>query len=135
MSAIDPSVFEGAVFEGPGPDAVYRTFLADGKFKIQKCGGCGEHQFYPRLMCSQCGSVDVAWVTPSGKGEVYAVSVVNRRDEKGGPYNVAMVALAEGPKLMSRVDGIAHEDVKIGMAVAVRIACEDDVHFVVFDAA
>ena len=40
--------------------------------------------------------------------------------------------LAEGPRLMSRVDGIAVDDVRIGMAVSARIIDEDGKPLLVF---
>ncbi|MBZ0324630.1 MAG: OB-fold domain-containing protein, partial [Alphaproteobacteria bacterium] len=43
--------------------------------------------------------------------------------------------LAEGPRMMSRVDNIAPEDVKIGMPVKARIVEEGEFPFVVFDPA
>jgi len=107
---------------GPGPDTRYAEFLARGEFRIQHCRSCRQHQFYPRLVCTHCGSTDLAWVQPSGRGVVYAVSVVNRSAEKGGPYNVVLVDLAEGPRMMSRVDGVAHDAVRIGLAVQARVA-------------
>ena len=82
-----------------------------------------------------CGSVDLAWVQPSGRGEIHAVSIVNRSAEKGGPYNVVLVDLAEGPRMMSRVEGLASEAVCIGLAVQARIAAGPEGPCVVFDAA
>jgi uncharacterized OB-fold protein len=124
-----------AKFDGPGPDEVYREFLGKGAFKLQKCGGCGKFQFFPRQMCSHCGALDLSWEDAAGTGEVYSVSLVNRRADKGGPFNVVMVTLAEGPRMMSRVDNIAPEDVKIGMPVKARIVEEGEFPFVVFDPA
>ncbi|MDP1691914.1 MAG: OB-fold domain-containing protein [Burkholderiaceae bacterium] len=108
--------------QGPGPDAVYAQYLAGNEFRIQHCRDCGRHVFYPRLVCTHCGSVGLEWVPASGRGVVYAVSVVNRSADKGGPYNVVLVDLAEGPRMMSRVDGVAHDAVRIGMAVQARVA-------------
>lgn len=122
MTSAMPSTAAGAWAEGPGPDAVFAQFLARGEFRIQHCQGCRRHQFYPRLVCTHCGGIDLAWVQPSGRGAVHAVSVVHRSAEKGGPYNVVLVDLAEGPRMMSRVDGVAHDAVRIGMAVQARVA-------------
>ena len=47
-------------------------------------------------------------------GTVYATTVVRPRGEE--PYNVALVDFPDGRR-MSRVDGIAPEDVVIGMRV------------------
>ena len=48
-------------------------------------------------------------------------------------YNVALIDLAEGPRMMSRVEGVAPEAVRIGMAVKARVASEGDGFVVVFD--
>jgi hypothetical protein len=89
---------------GPGPDALYAQFLARSEFRIQHCGGCGTHLFCPRMACTRCGGVDIERVAPSGRGVVHAVSIVNRSTERGGPYNVVLVDLTEGPRMMSRVE-------------------------------
>ncbi len=114
--------------EGPGPDAVYAQHLAANEFRIQRCRACSRHVFYPRLVCSHCGSVELDWVAASGRGTVHA--------EKGGPYNVVLVDLSEGPRMMARVDGVANDAVRIGMAVQARVATgADGTACVVFDAA
>jgi len=69
------SAINEAMFKGDGPDIVYQDLLAQGKFNIQKCKGCSKHQFYPRVLCSHCGSTDLDWVVASGKGEIYARSM------------------------------------------------------------
>jgi uncharacterized OB-fold protein len=75
-------------------------------------------------------------MTPSGTGTVYSTTVMRRKAEAGGDYNVALIDLQEGPRLMSRVEGVAPQDVKIGMAVTARIASGgDEGHFIVFDPA
>ncbi len=120
---------------GPGPDAVFARFLAAGEFRIQRCEACGGHVFYPRLACGHCGSVALRWVCPSGRGVVYAVSIVHRRADKGGPYNVVLVDLEEGPRMMSRVEGQPHDCVHIGLRVKARVgAGEGGEPCVVFDA-
>ncbi|MBI5106856.1 MAG: OB-fold domain-containing protein [Solirubrobacterales bacterium] len=64
-----------------------------------------------------------AWRVSAGLGTVYATTVARPRD--GEPYNVALVDLDEGFRMMSRVRGIAPEEVAIGMRV--RLAWEDEV--------
>ena len=106
---------------GPGPDAQFAAALAQGRFQIQRCTACGQHVFYPRALCTHCGSGQLEWVDPSGVGCVYSSTTVRRKPQAGGDYNVALVDLAEGPRLMSRVDGIAPEQVRIGMKVQARV--------------
>ena len=109
------------VFDGPGPDAQFAQALAQGRFQIQHCTACGQHVFYPRALCTHCGSAQLEWVAPSGAGCVYSSTTVRRKPESGGDYNVALVDLAEGPRLMSRIDGIAPDQVRIGMRVQARV--------------
>tara|TARA_R110002110_G_scaffold125593_1_gene303771 strand:+ start:4010 stop:4240 length:231 start_codon:yes stop_codon:yes gene_type:complete len=54
----------------------------------------------------------------SGKGRVHTTTVVRRKPERGGDYNVCMVELEEGVRMMSRVEGIAPDDVVIDMQVS-----------------
>jgi uncharacterized OB-fold protein len=109
------------VFDGPGPDAQFALALAQGRFHIQHCTACGQHVFYPRALCTHCGSAQLEWVAPSGAGSVYSSTTVRRKPQAGGDYNVALVDLAEGPRLMSRIDGVAPDQVRIGMRVQARV--------------
>ena len=113
----------------PGPEQTYKDKLAQGAFEIQKCAGCGQHVFYPRVVCPHCGAEKLGWVKASGSGTVYSTTVVRRKPEAGGDYNVALIDLAEGPRMMSRVVGVEPTAVKIGMKVRARIAPETLVEF------
>jgi hypothetical protein len=55
--------------------------------------------------------------------------------DKGGDVNIALVDLAEGPRMMSRVEGVAPDQVKIGTAVKARIAELNGEPAIVFDVA
>jgi hypothetical protein len=55
----------------------------------------------------------------SGLGTVYATTVTHPRE--GAPYNVALIDCDEGFRLMSRVEEIAPDGVRIGMRVRLRI--------------
>ena len=104
-------------YTGPGPDEAWRNKLAAGDFEIQRCNDCGKHIFYPRALCHYCGSKDLHWVKVSGQATVYATSVVRIRPDHGSDYNIALVDLAEGPRMMTRVVDINPAEVKIGMRV------------------
>lgn len=100
-----------------GPEKHYLDQLAQGQFLIQRCQACARAVFYPRMICPHCGSDRLDWATPSGKGTVYSTTVVRRKAEHGGDYNVALIDLEEGVRMMSRVEGISADLVTIGMAV------------------
>jgi uncharacterized OB-fold protein len=103
--------------ESRGPDAEFHDHLKSGRFMIQKCGRCGAFVFYPRLICTACGTEELAWHEASGGGTVYSTTIVRRKAEQGGDYNVALIELAEGPRLMSRVVDVPPAEVVIGMPV------------------
>lgn len=121
---------ESQAFTGPGPLRIYQEALAGGRFIIQQCRDCGGHVFYPRVLCKHCGSPELKWVEPTGRGTVYSTSVVRPRE--GAAYNVALIELEEGPRLMSRVVDVAPEKVRIGMKVSAHVSVIDGEPAVIF---
>lgn len=115
-----------------GVEAQYRQALDQGRFLIQHCTGCDRAVFYPRMICPHCGADKLDWATPDGRGTVYSTTVVRRKPEAGGDYNVALIDLQEGVRLMSRVEGVAPGDVHIGMAVRAQVAQQNGHGLVVF---
>ena len=116
----------------PGPLQIFEESLARGEFRIQQCKDCGQHVFYPRHLCHHCGSSNLKWVEASGRATVYSTAVVRRRPEKGGNYNIALIDLEEGPRMMSRVVDVDPEEVSIGMVVSAHVGMIDDKPAVVF---
>jgi uncharacterized protein len=110
-----------------GPEAQYRSYLTEGRFRIQRSRSTGQHVFYPRVAAPGSGEADLEWVDASGLGTVYSITV-NRSKE--GSYNIALVTLDEGPRMMSRIDGV--ETVAIGARVKARILA-GETPVVVFD--
>jgi uncharacterized OB-fold protein len=115
------------------PDSEFRAFLAEGRFMIQRSKGDGSHVFYPRAIAPGTGARDLEWVQASGRGVVYSTTVVRKKPPEPS-YNVALIDLAEGPRMMSRVEGVDPAAVAIGMAVQARIVDQDGEPVVVFDA-
>jgi uncharacterized OB-fold protein len=105
-----------------GPEKQYLDKLAAGRFEIQRCGACARHVFYPRVLCPHCGSDQLAWIAPSGRGTVYSTTVVRRKPADGGDTNIALVDLEEGVRMLTRVAGLAPDAVRIGMPVRARVA-------------
>ena len=116
-----------------GPEAYYFSNLDNGQFLIQHCDSCGRHIFFPKIICPYCGSNEIAWVKPSGNGVVYSVSVILGRPGTGTDYNVALIDLEEGVRLMSKVEGISSNLIQIGAKVKVRVLNLDGKGLVVFD--
>lgn len=108
--------------------------LDQGRFLIQHCRDCGKHIYFPRESCPWCGSAEVELVAPDGHGTVHAVTTVRRKSAAGGDINVSLIDLDEGVRLMSRVDGLALEAIKIGQRVLARVEIVEGHGRVVFDA-
>jgi uncharacterized OB-fold protein len=114
------------------PDADFQRFLSEGRFMIQRSRASGQFVFYPRTVAPGTGARDLEWVEASGRGTVYATTVVRKKPPEPS-YNVALVDLAEGPRMMSRVEGITPDAVSIGMAVRARIVTQDGEPVIVFE--
>lgn len=96
---------------------------AAGALRLQRCADC-HHLRYPiNAVCPRCLAADHTWETLSGQGTVYSTIVfhqVYHEAFRGDlPYNVAMIQLAEGPRMISNVTGVAAADVRVGDAVSV----------------
>lgn len=106
------------------PESDYQRFLGEGRFMIQRSRESGGYVFYPRMAEPGTGNTDLEWVEASGRGVVYSTTVVRQRPPTPN-YNVALIDLEEGVRLMSRIEGIAPEDVRIGMAVKAQVRRDD----------
>jgi len=103
----------------PSPLNTYLAHLERGQLAYQFSPETGRAVFYPRLICPATGSDQLEWRVSKGLGTVYSTTVVN--PQQGAPYNVALIDCDEGFRLMSRVEGIAPEQVRIGMRVEFRV--------------
>lgn len=119
MSASDP----GAT----GPDQHHKAALAEGRLLLQRDPATGDAFFYPRAVLPGCAEGPAPdWFEARGTGTVYSTTVSRRRPEQGGNRNIAVIALSEGPRVLSQVIGIAPEEVRIGMDVRARIDMVND---------
>lgn len=118
-----------------GAQKQYFDHLSQGRFMIQRCADCARHVFHPREICPHCGSDALAWVAPVGRATVYSYTTVARKPEAGGDYNVALIDLEEGVRMMSCVEGMPPDQVRIGMAVRAVIGERDGAPAVLFEGA
>ncbi len=114
------------------PDKQYQEFLAQGRFMIQRNRQTGKAFFYPRVAEPGTGCTDLEWFAPSGLGTVYALTVISQRPP-ALPYSVVLVDLDEGARMMSRVDGIAPDQIRIGQRVKAKVIQENEQPLVVFE--
>jgi uncharacterized OB-fold protein len=88
---------------------------------IATCAACGKVHHYPRPFCPHCWSEDVHPVQASGVGTLYTYSTVYVNDlapfRERLPYIAAIVELAEGPRLMTTIEGAEPEELRVDMPV------------------
>lgn len=94
----------------------------NGKLMLQYDRKAGTYQFFPRPLGLHTGSADVEWREASGRGKLYAWTLVHvpaRGFEDVAPYVVAAVELDEGVRVMARLAHVDPKTLKPGFRVRV----------------
>lgn len=93
------------------------------ELRFQQCSDCGHVRWPPSDLCPKCHATGVAWLISRGTGRVYTFAVYHTAYHPGFtadlPYTVAVVALDEGPRLMTTVVGCRPDEVRCDMRVEV----------------
>lgn len=108
----------------PKPSPTSRPYWEAAKkheLRLQRCGACAKFIYYPRPRCPHCFSDQLRWEPVSGRGTLYSYTVVYRASTRSfadAPYVLAIVELAEGPRMTTNI--VAEpEKLKVGMPVQV----------------
>ena len=106
----------------PTPDSASREFFegaARGKLVLQLCGDCGAWRFQARVRCDGCGSRNASWAEASGGAKLITHAKVHQNYhpafEAELPYNLAVVELDEGPRLLTNLVDIEGVDLRAGL--------------------
>ena len=122
----------------PHPTPTEQPFYdacAAGKLVLQRCQSCGHVLFYPRTHCDACQSDQLVWENASGAGTIASYTVVRRgvSADFEAPYVIALIDLAEGPRMMSQVVGTGPDALAVGLTVRVDFAAwSEDITLPVF---
>ncbi len=115
---------------GPHVDA-----LRTGELRVARCGSCGVAAFPPPRICPGCGARDAAeWFTASGRGTVWSFAVFRKTylPEHPAPYPVAVVELAEGPRIVTTLTGLTMDEIYVGQPVTADVEAHSEPPRVVF---
>lgn len=86
----------------------------------QRCADCGRLWYLRRPFCPQCGGARVEAKQASGRGTVYAATLVSRAPSEAlralAPYRILLVDAEEGFRMMAH----GAVDLAIGDAAAAR---------------
>ena len=96
---------------------------------LMRCDDCDAVYFYPRPICPQCFSRRTSWLQSSGRGTVYALSIVYRPPipafQTLVPYVAALVELEGGVRIPTNLVDVEADPAKIRIGMAVEVVFED----------
>lgn len=124
MSAADRRIMS----EAQGPYATYRDALDTRRLTFQRCRSCEGNWLPPREDCPHCWSPDWEWREASGLATVVSWVVYHTAFDKRFadrlPYNVALVDLEEGPRMVTNIIDLPDGQDVIGRRA--RLVFEED---------
>jgi len=101
------TAYSGAV---PVPTPETQPFwdgAREGRLMLPWCEDCAQPHFHPRAICPHCGGATLHWREASGRGRLHTY-VINHKPARGFedrvPHVIAVVELAEGPRLLTNVE-------------------------------
>jgi uncharacterized OB-fold protein len=110
----------------PDPDVSGAPFweaAARHELVLQRCSSCGVIRHPPRPMCATCNSMDSTFEPASGRGRIWSWVVAHApvlpsfADKV--PYNVVVVELTEGVRMIGNLLDVDNDAITEGMDVTV----------------
>jgi uncharacterized OB-fold protein len=100
-----------------------------GELLIHRCDLCGRVS-WPSWNCTEHGGASMSWVPAAGTGTLHTFTVYHHSYSPAmqgrTPYVVAIVRLDEGPDMHTSIVGVAPDECRIGMRVAVEFEDRPD---------
>lgn len=95
--------------------------LASPRLQFQRCDDCGYVRHPAASRCPECLGHRSHWQPDEGRGTVWSCCVYHRAFDPAFsdavPYNVALVELDTGPRLISNVLDLEAGELRIGLRV------------------
>jgi uncharacterized protein len=117
--------------DGAAIETAYQRALEEGRLIFPRCEHCAHAWPPPRDECPRCLEAKWRWDTASGKGKLVTWCVYHiaySPDYQGRlPYNVAVVELDEGPRLVTNVIDADEAALKIDVPVTLVVEREKDI--------
>jgi len=92
----------------------------EGRFLLQRCNACDIVLWFPRRNCPKCWTEDVSTFDAQQTGTIYSFTVVRkgtRAFKDAGPFVIAYVELADGPRIMTNIVDCDIDALHVGMPV------------------
>lgn len=104
---------------------------AAGELRVQRCAACGFLRYPPAPWCPSCLDEGAEWIPLSGRGTILSRLIFHQGYHPAWkerlPYNVVLVQLEEGPRMISNVAPLSEQGFAVGDAVEVVFEREGDV--------
>ncbi len=117
----------------PQPDEASLPFFEGarrGELMIQRCTACQAYLAPGSHVCTECMSSAIEWARASGRGTLHTFGIMHQRYHPGFadvlPYNIAVVELAEGPRINTNIVGIPNDRLRVNMPVEVTFEQVDE---------
>ena len=98
---------------------------ARGELMIRRCASCGRTHAPATASCPDCGGTDLDWVRAAGTATLVTWAVPYEKATASPALVFALVELAEGPWLHTRLDA-GPDALHAGAPLAVRFHHPDD---------
>lgn len=93
----------------------------EGRLMFQRCTECSHIRWPAAPMCPECLQRGGEWVEVSKAGTIWSFAIYEVAYDDAHlpdlPYNVALVDLDAGPRLITNIVGIANDQLEVGMRV------------------
>lgn len=110
-------------------NAPYWDGAKEHRLVLLRCADCQKYVHPPRPTCPRCQSERVVPAEASGKGTVYSFSIMRRGGNPGFddrvPFAVAVIELAEEPKLLAIGNILDCPIGQIAIGMPVEVTYED----------
>lgn len=104
---------------------------AEGVLRVQRCLACSHLRYPSADWCPACLDETWEWQPLTGRGTIMSRLVIHQSYHPAWkdrlPYNVVLVQLEEGPRMISNVLPLSEHDFEVGAAVEVAFDPEGDV--------
>jgi uncharacterized OB-fold protein len=107
-------------------DQEFYDHCARGELRFQRCLACFAWRHVPREHCAGCGSAEWEWALGSGRAALYSWTICHRAFHPAFaplvPYVVAIGTMAEGVRLIARLEGADEADLRLDLPMRVGFA-------------
>jgi uncharacterized OB-fold protein len=113
-----------------GEEKLFYDRLRGEELVYQRCAACSATVFPLRTLCPHCAGEDLALEVSARRGTLYSFTTQHRAAHPhftdSVPYSLGLVDLDEGIRVFASVDGIAPDELVVGMPVELGFDRVDD---------